>query len=58
MKNNIIPDNMVNKTEKIATTMDVEKAIVSISRAVIKMDKEQLRAYDEIPLISKREGDE
>lgn len=58
MIDTIIPDNMVSKTEKIATAMDVENAIVPVSRAAYQAGKEQLCAYEDIPFISEDEGDE
>lgn len=48
---------MVSKTEKIATTMDVEKAMVPVSRAAINVGKGQLYTYEGIPFMSGREGD-
>lgn len=57
MKNEIIPDNMVSKTEKIAMTMDVEKAMVPVSRATINVGKGQLYTYEGIPFMSGKEGD-
>lgn len=46
----IVPDNVVNKTEKIATAGDIQKAPVSVSRSASEMsaDKGNIRSGEKV----------